>query len=116
MNLEIGQEVEILSSVKCLLKEMLKMQKKFQDKFGFHPPLHLLASAMMHEGGEIWEASKGKWWSKKEFSREDRLEEVVDILHFWLAYCVEAGFTAEEIFEAYSKKLKENYRRQEEGY
>lgn len=100
----------------CSLNLLLKMQQKFQERFNFHPPLHLLASAIMHEGGELWSVSSGKWWSKKKHKREEILEELIDILHFWLICCLEIDLTPEEILEVYSKKLKENYKRQERGY
>ena len=92
------------------------MQRKFQNRFDFHPQLKDISSAILHEGGELWEASQGKWWKKKVYSKEEKLEEIVDILHFWLLYCIEAGFTEKEIFGAYSSKLAENYRRQGRGY
>lgn len=98
------------------LKLLLMMQRKFQNKFGMHPALKDVASALTMEGTELWEASKGKWWSKKTYSREKRLEEAIDVLHFWLLYCTESGFTAEEIFKMYCSKLAENYRRQKRGY
>lgn len=98
------------------LNLFLLMQRKFQNKFNFHPPLKDIASAILHEGGELWEASEGKWWSKKKHSRKHKLEELVDILHFWLVYCIEYGFMAEEIFDAYASKLAENYKRQRNDY
>jgi NTP pyrophosphatase (non-canonical NTP hydrolase) len=98
------------------LEEMLKLQKDFQEKFNFHPTLHLIASAIMTEAGELWEASGGKWWSKKKHMDDKRREELIDILHFFLAYCVEIGISAEELFERYAQKLSINYKRQFNGY
>jgi len=100
----------------CKLELLLKMQKKFQNKFSYHPPLHLIASAIMHEGGELWTVSRGKWWSKKTYPKEEQIEELIDILHFWLIYCVELNLSPDEILDSYSKKLAENYRRQIRGY
>jgi len=99
-----------------ILEEMLKMQKKFQDKYGYYPPLHRVASAIASEAMELWQAGKGKWWSKKDYNRHDKVEEVVDILHFFLIACLELGISAQELFDEYSKKLAENYRRQKRGY
>lgn len=96
-----------------LLKEMLDMQDKFQNRFNMHPPLADVASAIVAEaGGELWKAGGGKWWSEKKYSREEKAEEIIDILHFWLQACITVGLTAEEIFDIYSRKLAENYRRQ----
>lgn len=69
-----------------------------------------------HNGFIILSGNSGKWWSKKPHSKEEKLEEAVDVLHFWLLYCTEAGFSAEEIFDMYCSKLAENYRRQIRGY
>jgi len=99
-----------------LLKLMFRMQKKFQDKFRFYVTRDRIVSAMMHECGELWEASYGKWWSKRQYSKAERVEEVVDLLHFFLNYCIAANISPEELFNAYSKKLAENYRRQKRGY
>ena len=98
------------------LEEMLMLQKAFQDKFNFHTPLHLIASAIMTEAGELWEASEGKWWSKKKHALEKKIEELVDVLHFFLAYCVEINISAEDLFDRYVQKLSTNYERQHKGY
>lgn len=100
-----------------LLKTMLEMQEKFQwrfeNKFKFKPTLKDMVCAIAAEAiGESWKTAGGKWWSEKEYSREEKVVELIDILHFWLCACIEVGLTAEEIFEVYSKKLAENYRRQ----
>jgi hypothetical protein len=96
-------------------EEMLRKQKEFQDKYGFHPELKSCIIAMLMELGELAEASQGKWWSKKNHTHEERLVETVDIWHFFMIYLIQEGITADEFFEAYIKKLDENYRRQESG-
>jgi phosphoribosyl-ATP pyrophosphohydrolase len=98
------------------LEEMLKLQNEFQDKYGFKPPLHRIASAIMVEAGELWMGSKGKWWSKKKGTHKNRVEELVDIWHFMLVYMRTEHITPDEFFEVYKKKLQINYQRQETGY
>jgi len=98
------------------LDKMLKLQGEFQAKFAFHPPLHRVASAIMTEAGELWEASEGKWWTRKKHTDEERREELVDILHFFLSYCVEMGISPRELFGLYARKLAVNYQRQFEEY
>lgn len=95
-----------------ILETMLDMQDKFQWRFGYNPPLKDIASAIVSEGDELWKAGGGKWWSKKKYSREEKAREIIDIIHFWLMACLKIELTAEEIFDIYSKKLAENYRRQ----
>lgn len=96
-----------------ILSEMLKLQQEFQETFGFYPPLKDIASAVMHEGGELWGASEGKWWSTKKETREHQVEEIVDIIHFVLQYSLQIGVSAQELYETYLRKLYENYERQE---
>ena len=98
------------------LERMLSLQKEFQDTHDFNPALHMIASAILAEAGELWAVSGGKWWSKKQHKDEDRKEELIDILHFFLAYCVKMEISAKELFELYVKKLSENYERQLKGY
>ena len=40
-------------------------------------------------------------------------EELVDILHFYIGMCIDAGMTAEELFQIYLAKNQENYDRQQ---
>jgi len=99
------------------LELLFMMQAKFQFRFRFTKVgLDKIASAIMAEGGELWEKGKGKWWSKKTHPREEKVEEMIDILHFFLIGCLELGITPQELLDEYSKKLAENYRRQKRGY
>ena len=97
--------------------EMLKLQKAFQDKYGLSKVgLDKLAAAMAAEAGELWGASDGKWWKKTKDTPKHRLEELVDLWHFFMAYMLEDEITPDQFFKAYKKKLAENYHRQETGY
>lgn len=65
----------------------------------------------------IQEVGHFKYWKKnKEESREKILDEFIDVFHFWLSIGNTLGFSPEEIEEAYMKKNKENYKRQDNGY
>lgn len=99
-----------------MLKTILKLQREFQNKWGFHPHLKDICSAMAAEAMELWAISGGKWWSKKKHSKEKQVEELVDILHFFLTYMVERDISAQELFIAYKQKLAINHQRQVEGY
>jgi len=127
-----------------LLKLMFRMQKKFQDKYGFYIPIAFIANAISAEASELWAGAGGKWWKAylKEFNckrtwgdilrterdiftflysvenknKDNIKEELADILHFWLQACLAIGLTPEEIFDIYSAKLAENYRRQKRRY
>jgi dimeric dUTPase (all-alpha-NTP-PPase superfamily) len=98
------------------LEEMLKLQREFQNKYNYHRPLTDWTGAMGSEVGELWEASGGKWWKHKQYTKEQRLEELVDLWHFILGYMIDGDISADEFFKAYKKKLQLNYARQETGY
>ena len=58
-----------------------------------------------------------KWWkSWKPTDKGKALEEAVDILHFWVSCCLDLGFTADQVFQAYLRKNAINHVRQEQGY
>ena len=97
------------------LDELFSKQKNFQFHTGFNPELKDICSALMSEGGELW-ATCGKWWKKRQSTREKQVEETVDILHFFLTLCLRLGITPQELYDAYCEKLKVNYQRQADGY
>lgn len=71
------------------------------------------ALALMVELGEVVEEAKYKWWKNPTDIDDAKLkEEIVDVLHFFLGMCIDSGMTADELFDIYLKKNKENYDRQ----
>lgn len=57
--------------------------------------------------------SQFQWWkNKKEIDVKAVKEEMVDILHFLVGMCINVGMTADEMFEIYYNKNKENFDRQ----
>jgi dimeric dUTPase (all-alpha-NTP-PPase superfamily) len=103
-------------------EEMLRLQKEFQDTYKgrFTFTKFRVSIAMLLEAVEVMEAQdfgdgkNFKWWSKKPLpSREERIEEMVDVFHFFMLLMLEDEVTVTEFFEAYKKKLAENYARQE---
>ncbi len=80
------------------------------------------ALAIVSELAELLDEVNFKWWKNpRPLNREAIKEELVDILHFFVSMCLKAGFTAEEIYQAYLAKNAENFRRQQglsdrEGY
>lgn len=109
------------------LDELFKLQKGINDfiiktkGLSELPHLDKWATAIMHEGGELWSASTdgkgdGKWWKENPDTREHQIEELVDILHFFLGACLSLNLTPQELFDAYHNKLGVNYKRQKDGY
>jgi dimeric dUTPase (all-alpha-NTP-PPase superfamily) len=73
--------------------------------------------ALIHEACELDDELNWKPWknpSDLAETRERRLDETADILHFFLQLSLDQGFTADEIFAAYQRKHSENVRRQQE--
>ena len=71
------------------------------------------ALALIVELGEVLEAAQFKWWKNPQpWDRAHLHEELVDVLHFYVAMCLAAGMTAEDLFQGYLAKNQENFRRQ----
>jgi dimeric dUTPase (all-alpha-NTP-PPase superfamily) len=72
---------------------------------------HMLA--MLSEMAEVLDEVNFKWWKNPKPSNPDALkEELVDILHFYVSMCLEAGLTSQELYERYIEKNRENFDRQ----
>ncbi len=78
--------------------------------------------AMMSELSELIDEVNFKWWkNEKEINHENIKGELIDIFHFFMSMCLKAGMTADEVYERYIDKNKENFDRQygrskKEGY
>lgn len=72
------------------------------------------ALAMMCELAELVDEVNFKWWkNSREIDSAAVLEELADLLHFFVGTCIRLGFSAEELYAAYVRKNEENFRRQE---
>lgn len=70
--------------------------------------------AMISELSELIDEVNFKWWKNpKELDYGAIKEELVDILHFFVSMCLKVGMDAEELFELYKTKNRENFRRQQ---
>jgi dimeric dUTPase (all-alpha-NTP-PPase superfamily) len=81
--------------------------------------IYMLASFLQHECEEFKMETKWKWWKAKEnynIDKENRKVEIADMWHVLMQLTMEVGMTPEDIAEAYYKKWKENFKRQEERY
>lgn len=69
--------------------------------------------ATISELAEVLEESNFKWWKNHQPLDEAALkEELVDVLHFFVSLCLRSGMNADELFEIYRDKNKENFDRQ----
>jgi dimeric dUTPase (all-alpha-NTP-PPase superfamily) len=69
--------------------------------------------AMISELGELLNEVNFKWWKNATpIDRDAVCEEMVDVLHFFVSMCCCVGMDAQELFERYIAKNKENFDRQ----
>lgn len=104
------------------LAEIFSWQQAFNDRIRRDRHLDYPASewiqkealALMVELGEVLEETRFKWWKNPQPMDPDRLqEELVDVLHFFISMCLDAGMDAETLYQGYLKKNRENFRRQD---
>ncbi len=73
--------------------------------------------AMQQELAELIDSVPWKWWAKyQEFDEQNAKVEVVDLFHFLVSAAQVLGMTADDVYEAYTKKNKVNHNRQDSGY
>ncbi|HEY3376685.1 MAG TPA: dUTPase [Armatimonadota bacterium] len=73
--------------------------------------------AMNQEIAELTDSVPWKWWAKYQtFDQQNCRVEVVDLFHFLISLAQVLGMSAEDVFDAYTKKHAVNVQRQESGY
>lgn len=105
------------------LEQIFALQQSFQDKLKQERHLQDIPMeqwlqkqtlAMVSELAELLEEVNFKWWKNPhELNQHQIQEELSDILHFFISMCIEAGMTADDLFNVYVGKNKENFLRQE---
>ncbi len=104
------------------LEHIFELQKGFQDKLRVERNLNFTTEewiqkqtlAMISELAELLDEVNFKWWKNPhELNKESLHEELSDILHFFISMCLEAGMTADDLYNVYVGKNKENHARQD---
>jgi len=73
--------------------------------------------ALSQEIAELTDCVPWKWWAQYQtFDRQNARVEIVDLLHFLISMAQVLGMSADDIFEAYTKKREVNLNRQDSGY
>lgn len=109
------------------LTELFRLQKQLNQRIGVDTDRMTEAErqqwllnycrAMSQEIAELTDCVPWKWWAKYQtFDRQNARVEVVDLLHFLISAAQVLGLSADEVFEAYTKKHQVNLDRQESGY
>ena len=103
------------------LDTIFAMQKQLNDyiiekrnlKFTQEEWIQKRSLALIDEVAELLNEINYKWWKNpKEINPAAVKEELVDILHFYIGMCIDAGMTADDMYDIYLAKNKENYDRQ----
>jgi dimeric dUTPase (all-alpha-NTP-PPase superfamily) len=73
--------------------------------------------AMNQEIAELTDCVPWKWWAKYQtFDRQNARVEVVDLFHFLISAAQVLELSADDVFDAYTKKHQVNLDRQASGY
>ena len=100
--------------------ELLSMQKQLMDKVPHELPstvIHQMATGLgiIEETLEYLNAIGRKPWRPDPLPREAQLEEITDILFFYLELIIQSGFFWDEIVAEYKRKHAINLKRYEDG-
>lgn len=109
------------------LNELFRLQKQLNQRIGVDTE-HLTEAerqqwllsycrAISQEIAELTDCVPWKWWAKyQSFDRQNARVEVVDLFHFLISAAQVLELSADDIFEAYTKKHQVNLDRQASGY
>ena len=109
------------------LDELFRLQKLLNHRIGVDTDrmteterqqwLLNYCRAMNQEISELTDSVPWKWWAKYQtFDRQNARVEVVDLLHFLISAAQVLELSADEVFQAYTKKHQVNLDRQSSGY
>ncbi|HHU43267.1 MAG: dUTPase [Bacillota bacterium] len=105
------------------LQELFDMQRKFDLEVVEKRNLHNITPdewmqketlAMISELSELLDEVNFKWWKNPKTVDYQRVkEELIDIFHFFMSMCLKIGMDADEVYQRYIEKNKENFKRQQ---
>ncbi len=98
------------------LDAYIKEKRELSGEKGYTPAewIQKKCLAMLDETAEVLNEVNYKWWKNpKPVDSQALAEELIDILHFWVSMCIDAGLTAEKAYEIYKQKNDENRARQD---
>lgn len=105
------------------LEEIFRLQASFQEKIKrerglegipMEKWLQMQTLAMVSELAELLEEVNFKWWKNPHALDNGNIrEELCDMLHFLTGMCLEAGMSADDLYQVYLGKNQENFRRQD---
>lgn len=80
--------------------------------------LHQLFGFALGEWAEAMQELRNKPWRQTSLptDRGAFVEEVGDVFHFFVEFCITSGISAQELHDSYFRKHQENQRRQQSQY
>ncbi len=120
-NQKTRDKLEVIFEMQKALNDDIRERRNLQ---GISPEQWIQRQmlAMLSEMAEVLDEVNFKWWKNPKPVDENALrDELVDVLHFFVSMCLEAGMTPQDLFERYLAKNQENFLRQQgksakEGY
>ncbi len=115
MDQENLESVDMLETIFKEQKELNEYLDEKRDINRTNDPEWVLnyVIAMNEELAEVQRNLPWKWWkNENEVDREETLEELVDLLHFWVSAVQQLGYGADDVYNAYIDKNQENQERQ----
>lgn len=106
-------KLDIIFDMQSKLNSYIQSSRNLKEMSDFNTAIQKHATAMLCELTEVIEETNYKWWKNpKEIDMRKVKEELIDVLHFYISMCLDAGMTADEMLEIYLDKNKENFDRQ----
>ena len=112
---------------KDMLQTIFDMQAELNKRIGVDTPnmpeekqpewILNYSRALSQEVAELIDSVPWKWWAKyQQYNKQNARVEVVDMFHFLISLAQVIGMSARDVFDAYMKKNKVNFQRQDSGY
>ncbi len=107
-------KLDQLFSMQSLLDTYISRERELDGKYTQSEWIQKKSLALIDEVTELLNEVNYKWWKNPKPVNERAVkEEIVDILHFFVSICLTAGMTADELYEIYCDKNRENIARQQ---
>lgn len=106
-------KLEQIFAMQNMLDEDIRQRRGLNDKFTPEEWIQKKILATLSELSELLDEVNFKWWKNHKELNYDLIKgELTDILHFFVSMCLTAGMSAEELYNYYVDKNKENFDRQ----
>ncbi|MBR2874502.1 MAG: dUTPase [Clostridia bacterium] len=106
-------KLEQIFAMQNMLDEDIKQRRGLNDKYTPEEWIQKKILATLSELSELLDEVNFKWWKNPKELNYDLIKgELTDILHFFVSMCLTAGMSAEELYNYYVEKNKENFDRQ----